>query len=486
MIRLSLRSLLRSLSIPAALGLSACGIVEKPNPFVGWYKDFATCREEYEAFDARVDAAGVRDAAYYPVPGYPYLRTDRTIASFAHEIESPEQIGGWIRRMREFDREAREFEFMNLGMSLQERGIQRHRFLQCSHALTGIELSDDAAVARLKDVAQPPDEYSGAARTFGLYPLMVPALHARIDEARLAAEREFSLPLEALDSRGELHLWQVKPLKDPALAERGFQEAFADELGFPGLVESQWAALAEKHAPRLWIETASDQDRPGVPVWTDAGIDVDPSQALLYYTVSFARFGDRPVAQITYVAWFRGPSRTAPIDGLLWRVNLDVHAQPLVYESLHASGHSHYWFPVQPLQRRETDDRWAQPEIFPQARVPQGRPTLRLKAGSHTLRRVANETETRPSHTLATYELRPYEDLYLLPLPGGGTRSLFGPDGVVPGSGGQDPMWMWASGVKNPGAIKQYGHQTPSYIGRAHFDAPFLLESVFVPPRPRF
>ena len=266
---------------PILITLGACSAPEKPNPFVGFYKGFDTCRAEYEVFDARVAAAGVGDAAYHRVPGYPYLRTDRNIASFADELDSAEEVGGWIRRMREFDREAREFEFLNLGMTTQERGIQRDRFLQCSNVLAAVELAEPSAVAQLKEVAHPPDDYSGTARVLGLYPLMVPVLHARIEAHREAVKQEFARPLDELDHPGELHLWRVNPLKDPALGAKGFDEAFADELGLPGLVESQWQSLAELHAPVLWIETASDQDRLGTPVWTEDGIDVEEYEAFV-------------------------------------------------------------------------------------------------------------------------------------------------------------------------------------------------------------
>jgi hypothetical protein len=184
---------------------------------------------------------------------------------------------------------------------------------------------------------------------------------------------------------------------------------------------------------------------------------------------------------ITYFAWFRGAGAQKPIDNLIWRMTLDIEAQPMVYESIHASGRDHYWYPVQPLQPRENDSTWQQPAIIPQGKVAEGRPTLRLQAGTHAVRRVLNGQSVDAAR-VRSYELRRYEDLYTLALPDGGSRSLFGPDGVVPGTEGEDPLWMWASGVRNPGAIKQYGHQTPAYIGRAHFDAPYLLESVFAPP----
>ncbi|MGQ0699627.1 MAG: hypothetical protein ACT4PZ_15465 [Panacagrimonas sp.] len=460
-------------------GLTACA--QQPSPFVGFYKDLATCREEFVALDARVAAAGVGDAAYHRVPGYPYLRTDRTLASYAHEVQSFEQVAGWIRRMREFDQEAREFEYTNLGMTIREKGGSRSRMQICSGGLAGIELDSPAALKKLRDTVQPPDEYSGFARTLGLYPLAVPILNARVGAEQEAVRREFATPLAELTAEGPLMLWQVKPLKDPELAAVGLKASFPDELGFPGLSESQWQALAEINAPELWIETAGEQDLPATPLWTEQGVSADSKQPLVNYTISFSRFAGKPVVQIVYFVWFKGAPGAQPLDGSMWRTTLDLKGQPLLFESLHTSGRAHRWFPAQPLERRPNGSVWHEPELFPQEQVPAGRPTLRLAAGTHALRRVVSPEQATANET-RSYELRRYEDLYLLKLPGGGTRSLFGPDGIVPGTDRPDPIWLWSSGLSMPGALRQYGHHATAYVGRRHFDDPLLLDTVFVPP----
>lgn len=462
--------------------LAGCSGTPEQSPFVGWYKGYASCRDEYAQMDARVAKAGVGDPTYHRVPGFPYLRTDRTTASFAHEVQGLEQTFGWVRRMREFDQEAREFEYRNLGMSMQEAAIQRFRFLDCGRTLAGIELEDPAVLAHLRNSVSPPDEYSGVARALGAYPLMVPLLRSRLASEHAAVKQDFSRPLPELDAGGPLELWMVNPQKEPELAAEGFKKVIADELGFPGLTDSRWQSLAERHAPALWIETASERDRPGTPVWTDAGVGVDLDKPWVNFTIGFARFGGQPVAQFTYFFWFRGANAQQPIDGLVWRVSLDMQANVIAYESLHASGRNHYWFPVQPLERRAANGYWQQPRLFPQEQVPAEQPVLRLRAGTHAVRRVLTSSDAAGT-PVRPYELRRYEDLNMLPLPKGGTRSLFAPDGSIPGTQGDDPVWLWSSGVRNPGVLKQYAHLTPAYVGREHFDAPYLLESVLVPPQ---
>ena len=461
--------------------LAGCAAT-KPDPFVGWYKDYRNCRAEYVAMDARVDAAGVREASYYRVPGYPYLRTDRTLASFAREVKSLEEVGGWIRRMRETDQEAREFEYRNLGMSMQQAAIQRDRFLNCGRTLAGIEFVDEPEeYARLLTKVPPKDEYSVAQRVMGFYALTSAAMRARVEARQRALNDVYARPLEALPTRAPLKLWKAKPEADLNLVEIDFRKVFPDELGFPGFTDSTFRALAEYHAPQLWIETASDADQPALPQLTEQGPSADPAQPRAYFHVTFARVGGKPLMQLNYLFWFKGTDTSAALDGFIWRVTLDEKAKPMVYESLHTSGRDHRWYPVQPLARRERNgDEQGIPVVAPQA-APAHLATLRISAGTHEIQRVVDSASVS-GETAQTFAIRRYEDLLALPAPGGGTRSLFGPDGLIPGPHGTDPVGGFSSGIREPGALRQLGRHAITPVGRAHFDDPFLLESVFVPP----
>lgn len=452
-------------------------------PIEGFFEAMATCRDEFAALDARVAAAGVQDSAYYRVPGFPYFRTDRLLASYANEVTDFEQLSGWIRRMRELDQEAREFEYMNLGMSTQEAAISRSRMQLCSSTLAGLELEVPSNMTHLKSVVMPPAEYSTTRRALGLYPLSVPILRSRIEAKRENVRADFATPLAELETKAPLTLWSVTPSMDPELIKNGFNRSVVDELGFPGLVASQWLALAEAYAPHLWIESASESDVPGSPEWTESGISVDTNNPVLNYHISFARFGGQPVVQITYFTWFKGRLESLPIDGTMWRVTLNLDAEPMLYESIHTSGQSHQVFPVQALQRREHEGYFEQAPFFPQSNgsIPARNAALRLKAGSHELRRVVFEIEAKAQEK-KQYTLQRYEELYFLKKPGGGTRSLFSPEGLIAQTERPDDSWMFASGVRQPGALRQYGRHPIGYIGNSHFDDPFLLETIFVAP----
>lgn len=470
-----------SLILAALAGCAAT--TPKENPYFGWFKGYDTCRAEYAEVDARIDAAGVRDAGTYRVPGYPYLRTDRTLASFAHEVKSFDEIGGWVRRMRETDQEAREFEYRNLGMTLQETAIQRDRFLNCGRTLAGFEFVDEpAAFAKLLNLVAPQDEYSTARRAMGFYALTAPAVRARIEARQQALDQAYAQGLDQMPAAAPLKLWKAKPEADLHLVEIDFTRVLPDELGFPGFTDSTFRALAEHHSPQLWIETASDADQPAQPTLTAQGPSADPDQPRAYFQVTYGRFGGKPLMQLTYLFWFKGANAGMPLDGFIWRVNLDETLQPVAYESMHTSGRDHRWYPVQPLARRERNgDAKGIPVVAPRP-APARRATLRLRAGTHEVLGVVDASAA--SAEAQTFEILRYEDLLLLPAPGGGTRSLFGPDGLVPGPHDDDPVSGFSSGIREPGALRQLGRHAITPVGRAHFDDPFLLESVFIPPAP--
>jgi len=66
-----------------------------------------------------------------------------------------------------------------------------------------------------------------------------------------------------------------------------------------------------------------------------------------------------------------------------------------------------------------------------------------------------------------------------LPLPSGGSRSIYGPDGVVPNTERFARYFFWPMGIASPGSMRQWGRQPTAFIGRRHFDDADLLERRF-------
>lgn len=120
--------------------LAACTQSSKPSPFTGFNKDYWNCRAQYAEMDARIDAAGVRHAQFYRVPGYPYLRTDRLLATFGPQVSGLEDVSEWVRRMRELDQESRDYEYKNFGLGDVEAAERRNRFLNCGRVLANIAI----------------------------------------------------------------------------------------------------------------------------------------------------------------------------------------------------------------------------------------------------------------------------------------------------------------------------------------------------------
>jgi hypothetical protein len=104
---------------------------------------------------------------------------------------------------------------------------------------------------------------------------------------------------------------------------------------------------------------------------------------------------------------------------------------------------------------------------------------LRLSSGAHYLQRVY----TRPAKvardvTERSYTLADYSELYSRQS-AQGFRSLFDPDGFVPGTERGERFYLWPMGIRSPGAMRERGRQPTAFVGRRHFDDANLLDTLF-------
>ena len=473
-----------SLIALASLILAACAHRE-PMPARPAAPRSQECLTLFERVDARVRRAGVQDAGFARVPGFPYLRVDRYSASFVDEVSNRETFWEWVAQLRANEDLARDVELRNLGLSRVERTELMFELRGCGSWLRSWEL-DDAAFRRvfLSRVA-PIQAYSDTARALGLFPLARPFLQRGVERFHARVAEEFSRPLAELERKGELLLWRVRTGPEEPARHLNLQHSPRDRLGRVGLLWSDTLAMARHHAPRLWIDTAARYDLPGTPIHGPEGPDVDVSRPVAYFLPGLTRFGDRSLVQLNYIFWFsRRPAEglfdpeAGALDALVWRVTLDDDGEPLFYDTIHACGCYHYGFPVGRLRRQEVESEHS--ILMPQGAVPTGPVALRLASGRHALQRVLPEARAHGTPERG-YELRSYEELLTLP-DGEGTRSLFGPDGLVRGTQRPERLWLWISGVRSPGAMRQWGHHVTSFTGDAYFDDPHLMEKLFVPP----
>lgn len=240
------------------------------------------------------------------------------------------------------------------------------------------------------------------------------------------------------------------------------------------------------HAPVLEVDEALPEDRIGsLRMDPDRGAVVDTSTAVVYGRVTFTRVNERILPQAVYSVWFPGRPKSSlfdlvggNFDAIVWRATLDEDGVPLVYDTMHACGCYHWFFPTRRAVLRARPgglDEWALvPQSAPEL-APGQRPLLRIASRSHYLERVLPDAAQGDRR----YALAREADLRSLPAPGGVRRSLFGPDGIVPGSQRGERFVFWPMGIAEPGAMRQWGRHATAFIGRRHFDDADLLTRYF-------
>jgi hypothetical protein len=423
-----------------------------------------------------------QDAQYHRLPGFIGLRSDRVLAALGANASSPQQRRQWLHYLAERDAEASRIEIAQLpaiqrqdwNMPVRQAALDACRAQQIEH-LSG----DPKAFIRAVEAAQVPDDYRDWARTLGFYPLFKPILRRGIAAWQQAAA-------QATAPEDGAHWLSYQPIPVPAQTLPLILDE--DELGLPQADARQLDALFARHAPRLKIKQAGRSDRIGSPYYRhDGSRDFTPLQARLYQHKSWSQLHGQWHLQLIYQLWFS--QRPKPhaldlyggeLDGLLWRVTLDRQGNALLYDSIHPCGcwHSFYLPADSSLQVRQSAGEEAR--LSQRLRVNgDTAPTLWLSAGEHRLQWVDARRSPYPS---VHYQRQALDQLRGLPHPQG-QRSLYASDGLVPGSERLERWLLWPSGVASPGAMRQWGNHATAFIGRAHFDDPYLLGRYFRQPR---
>ena len=102
---------------------------------------------------------------------------------------------------------------------------------------------------------------------------------------------------------------------------------------------------------------------------------------------------------------------------------------------------------------------------------------LRLQTRTHYLQQTSVSDNTVKAAT-RTYIFHELEQLRALQMPNGTKRSLYSEDGIIEASERAERFLLWPYGVASPGAMRQWGTHAIAFIGRRHFDDPFLLENL--------
>ena len=455
----------------AAWLLAGCSTLAPP----GRAADTVACTDLFAQVDARVERAGVRDADSAELPGFAFLRINRLLASLgATAADDPARRAAWLEQLAALDADGRAVEMAALDAAPAARRAQLDALNGCRQTLVAAVARDTQALARLRDVARVPDAYRTWQRVLGLYPLA--ALAARPGVARLQRDE---MP-RAVD-------WQTPPPNSrvyglPVPAPGASAPLPRDVLDLPTPDAATLAALLERHAPTWIVDTAGAADVLGASGRDGDTISVDTAAPTVYSYPSYTRFDGRVLLQLNYVVWFAerpvsGPFDLlgGPLDGLTWRVTLDVDGHPLVFDTMHNCGCYHLWLPTARLQARATAHDSAEPPWIPFSVDGARRLALHLAAGTHYVRAVG----AAPAHADTTLAHRPYDDLRRLPQAHGRTRSLFAPDGLVHESRRPERWVLWPLGVPSAGAMRQRGHHATAFVGTRHFDDATAIERYF-------
>ncbi|WP_108445578.1 hypothetical protein [Halomonas denitrificans] len=479
----------------------------------------ARCLARLAAFDAAVAEAGVTDAGAARVAGFPYLRTDRLLASFADDLDTPAAFADWVTRMRALDAEARAIEAANLPASRRDalssslNASPAAAVEACATRLMHRELLAEEGTGpareRLRSAIVAPDHYQTWRRVLGLYPLTRLGLAIGYNRWKAGHLDTFAVPFSALPVEAPLVRYAPsagRP-REATVAARWLREAPRSPLGFVELDREALLRLAAHHAPVFLVETRGHDDRFGAPYWF-AGPEgplplVDTSRPVADVRLSHTRFEGDLLPQLVYTLWF--PARTRQgawdllggrLDGLVWRVTLDARGRPLIHDSIHPCGCYHLFFPVPPLRRvavaADADLREAPLTPLAAPRLAAGeRLAVRVAAVSHYVEHLGVAAPRREVAETRRYALEavstpPDYGRRSLALPGGGRRSLYGPEGLVSHTGRLERFLLWPSGILSPGAMRQWGTHATVFVGRRHFDDPRLFEAAFERPASSF
>ena len=464
-----------------------------------------TCAQLFENLDAKVRESGVQDAQAARLSGYPYLRADRFLASFTGMSLDDTAFDDWVSRMQHLARQGWNVELATLPprFSLSDRSPQilgggRDSLAQdiaaCGGRLRDIDLSTRAGRERLRERVRVPSDYVTWERVLGLYPLTALVFAHGIDRWHEETLRTFTQPVSELPVRGRLLRFVPLQRPQPTAAEIAaiLERSARNPLAIPDPDGHDKELLFTAFAPAFEVDAAGPDDLIGGPRWTaDPVAQIDTARPVVYRLISHTRFHGKVLLQLNYVIWFPARPRSSGldllgghIDGLVWRVTLGADGLPLAYDSIHNCGCYHLFFPTSRLRPKPPPQKLEEsafvPQQAPSLAQPQGL-TLYLASGTHYLERVLAGS-VRQAQTVA-YDFSDYDELRSLPLPGGGRRSLFGEDGIVPGTERGERWLFWPMGVPDPGAMRQWGHHATAFVGRRHFDDPDLLERYFEPVR---
>ncbi len=448
------------------------------------------CEEFLNQLDAKIKEAGVRDASSVPIPGFPYLRTNRFLTALKENLKDEREKETWVRWMQQLDLEDRRKEISNLpNLNQADREGLLARFEACSSELLKNDQNRSSFYQILYPLITVPDEYSFFRRAAGLYPFMVLPIAVATDNSRKKIRSWYETHLNDLPVDGELKTFvpEKRVFLNRKEIRETIEESTRNPLNVPLPNSEQEKRLVESFAPIFIQDVAASYDRLGQIVWKDHRVEVNPEKLTVYYYLSHAFLKGSAVLQINYVIWFSERAGKRPplieqghLDGLTARVSLDAEGKPFMFDVVNDCGCYHFFAPEkeqvkgilsQPVRFDPFIPQWL-PSVSPGERL-----GIRINSGWHQVQRLIPVRE--PSDSIS-YTLVPYDILEALPHEDGRRESIFDAKGIVKGSARVERYILFSMGIPSIGSMRQRGHHAIELIGRVHFDDPYLFDQNFV------
>ncbi|HBA34156.1 MAG TPA: hypothetical protein DCZ12_08500 [Gammaproteobacteria bacterium] len=454
------------------------------------------CLAQYEHFDETVKEHKAADSGATRIPGYPYLRTNRFLASFQHELDSQEKLTFWLSEMAKIDNKKRQIEYKNLPLSTQKKISPQgekalfNQLKNCSDWLQHQDIAHPQSLLYLKENAQVPSDYNPHARWPGIHPLVNLFLRKGVADWHEAVHETFTNQRpSAVNS--SLPLIRYAPEKILSAQEKkitlsDLKQATKNPLGAPDVDDRLMQKLFLTFAPIWEIETKTGADLIGSPYWKSTQQpDVDTKARVQFTYPTYTRLNGHSLLQLNYVIWFKARPKTnifdllgGQLDGLTWRVTLGASGNPLLYDAIHNCGCYHMLFHGPGLTPKPTFSKNIEPPLLlPAPSFSNAQQiTIKLSARDHQIQAVFSEKDTTSD---ISYTLKPYQELLALQTPKG-YQSLFDKKGFISGTERAERFFFWPTGVTNAGAMRQKGRHVTAFISERHFDDPRLIEELFI------
>ena len=455
------------------------------------------CYRWLENIESTLEEYRLNDPETGHINGFPQLRVNRLLASMGDHATSTDAFAEWLEQMRQLDTKGKKLELANLPTWVMERlvsespvaGSLDNALEHCGKRLNNFSIHNPAHKKILLEQTKVPDAYQRWKRIVGLYPLVKYVATASIERLHNELGASFNVPLEKLPKLGKLTRFAPPDnlILTPEPISAMMKASVRNPLRIPILSPFQLRQLFSHFAPVLEIDTRNDTDKIGaVGFGSNDQPQIDISLPTVYVNHSYTCWHGNVLLQLIYQIWLPAREKTGlldlyggPLDSVIWRVTLDPKGTPVAYDSIHACGCYYLLFPAKGY-RAITPKDGAESVLSPKAitSIPFGqRLLLRLQSRTHYLQQVSL-VQDKPEPTTHRYLFQELGQLRSVKRPNGTKLSLYGQDGIIDDSARIERFLFWPFGIASPGAMRQWGTHAIAFIGRRHFDDPFLLEKL--------